>query len=83
MMPKNSVPMNSRNHQRGSGLSYSSMPSKECPIVLSVMPAGSPLRVAKISQNRATMLPSVSRAMYPLQKLLMFYSWAARTPGCP
>ncbi|MNF08483.1 hypothetical protein D3C80_2089150 [compost metagenome] len=55
----------------GSGLSYSSMPSKAWPMVWSVVPLDSPLRVAKISQVSASRVKMVSRDMYQLQKVVI------------
>ncbi len=59
------------NHHLGSGLSYSSMPSKEWPMVCSDSPGRWPLRVANNSHTSAIRLPRVSTVMYQLQKVVM------------
>gem|GEM_PF-5613767 len=70
------VPMNNMNHHLGSGLSYSSMPSKEWPTVSSVVSARWPLRVASSSQVRQKIVPNDSTVTYRLQNVLILCgSW--------
>jgi len=65
------VPTNSMNHHFGSGLSYSSIPSKEWPTVSSVCSLRWPLRVDSSSQVREKIVPRLRTVTYRLQNVVI------------
>src|SRR5690554_6023311 len=69
------VAMKRLNHHFGSGLSYSSMPSKEWPMVRSVsVSVVWLLRVAQSSHQQPNTVPSTITVTQMLQKVLIVFS---------